>query len=254
MNDPPSLLSQTITPDDGEERNNPKKSRLLPISKCDCMRGFCQSGEVLKLLEQAGCHNLLEIQSVLPHADPATTYNQRKHVAFRRTLEHHLKIPKDVIRKNKRYSVYKFHWPIPLLRMSMRSTTLLNPKVTETIMSQQLSFGITSNSLLENCNTYSFAVRDLINASGTMLTDMEKVELRYYVQAPIASKDDIEAYVLSLPTESDRAVRRNNRVGKQSAEVTTSEIVPVTSFDRSTMAMMSASDEAQGDHIGMEAS
>ncbi|KAI2494046.1 hypothetical protein MHU86_20489 [Fragilaria crotonensis] len=119
-------------------------------------------GDIQATLEELNCHELLEFKQVYACNNPST-HNQRKHFAFRKSVEFHLKIPLDLVQTGKRYYIHKFHWPIVLVQKRFATTSLLNAKCIKNIEDQQrLLYGITNEALGESRNTYGNLARDVL--------------------------------------------------------------------------------------------
>lgn len=136
------------------------------------------------------------------HSRPWTS-KERKHFAFRKCVEFHLKIPLHLVsQQNHRYCIHKFHWPIVLIQMKIASTSLLNANCIKYIEDQQGQlFGIPNESLRESCNTNGNLVRDFLAETGMNLSSHETLELDMQVQALVASRDDIMAYIETISLE-----------------------------------------------------
>ncbi|KAI2509075.1 hypothetical protein MHU86_5323 [Fragilaria crotonensis] len=183
------------------------KRRKLTYRQCDCGLQFCQKGDIQATLEELNCHELLEFKQVYACNNPST-HNQRKHFAFRKSVEFHLKIPLDLVQTGKRYYIHKFHWPIVLVQKRFATTSLLNAKCIKNIEDQQrLLYGITNEALGESRNTYGNLARDVL--VGLTLSRDEMLDLHLQVQAPVASRNDIIACIQTL--SSERSQRHNIR-------------------------------------------
>jgi hypothetical protein len=96
----------------------------------------------------------MEFKQVYACNNPLT-HIQRKHFAFRKSVEFHLKIPLDLVQAGKQYYIHKFHWPIVLVRKRLATTSLLNAKCIKSIEDQQrLLYGITNEALRECRNSH----------------------------------------------------------------------------------------------------
>ena len=206
-------IQHAITPYPDDSRDSTgaaprdKKRRKLTRRQCDCGLQFCHKGDIQTALDQLNCHELMEFKQVYPSENPLT-HLQRKHYAFRKNVEFHLKIPVDLVQTGKRYYIHSFHWPIVLVHLKRRSSSLLNAKCIKSIEDQQrLMFGITNESLAESCNTYGNIARGIL--AGVMLSMAEKFDLHQQVQAPVASRNDIMAYIQTI--SSERSQRHNIR-------------------------------------------
>ena len=177
--------------------------------KCPCTISFCQNdgNEIRAFLETAGCCELLAPKTVAYVPNPSS-HQQRKQYAFRKSVEHHLKIPREVREQNKKYQVFSYHWPTPLLKLKLRNASLLNDVQVKLITEEQQSlYGITSNALREFVNTYEHNVLPFI--VSLQLSALEQVDLKCYVQAPVATRDEIMAYATSFV--SQRSARSTSR-------------------------------------------
>ena len=182
--------------------------------QCDCGLQFCQKGDIQERLDEVNCQELMEFKQVYACNSSPSTHIQRKHFAFRKSVEFHLKIPLHLVKTGKRYYIHKFHWPIVLVQMQIASTSLLNAKCVKNIEDQQrLLFGITNESLGEYRNTYGNLVRDVL--VGITLSRDETLDLHLQVQAPVASRNDIIAYIQAI--SSERSMRHTIRAGVECA-------------------------------------
>jgi hypothetical protein len=123
------------------------KRRKLLYRQCDCGLQFCKKGDIQATLNELNCHELLELKQVYTAScNNPSTHIQRKHFAFRKSVEFHLKIPPLLAKTGrKRYYIHTFHWPIVLVRKKLASTSLLTAKCIKSIGDQQrLLFGITN--------------------------------------------------------------------------------------------------------------
>ncbi len=99
----------------------------------------------------------------------------RKHFAFRRATEIQLRIPNHLQLANKRFFIQRFHWPVSLLNLHLKPTTMLNPILTKKIYDDQVDkYGILNQSLSSHRNNYGYLVRDLIQ--GVELSPMETLD------------------------------------------------------------------------------
>ena len=104
----------TPYPDDSRDSTGDprdKKRRKLTRRQCDCGLEFCHKGDIQTALNQLNCHELMEFKQVYP-SDNLLTHAQRKHYAFRKSVEFQLKIPVDLVQTGRRYYIHSFHWPI----------------------------------------------------------------------------------------------------------------------------------------------
>jgi hypothetical protein len=65
--------------------------------------------------------------------------------------------------------------------------------VSSILIQQQLKYEIINNSLKEDRNTYEFLVKDLV--ANVTLSPNEASDLPKYVQAPVATRDDILTFI-----------------------------------------------------------
>jgi hypothetical protein len=173
-------------------------------------------------LDEFNCQELMEFKQVYACNNPLT-HIQRKHFAFRKSVEFHLKIPLDLVQAGKQYYIHKFHWPIVLVRKRLATTSLLNAKCIKSIEDQQrLLYGITNEALRECRNKYGNLARDVL--AGLTLSRDEILDLHLQVQAPVASRNDVIAYIQSV--SSERSQRHNIR-SRDEGSVPTSESVVV---------------------------
>jgi hypothetical protein len=112
-----------------------------------------------------------------------------------------LKIPRDVAKTNAQYVVRAYHWPPPLLETPLvelhpRITSLLNKKDMEKLNQLGQLRGVDTAALEEDRNTYGSLTKD--ERSGVSLSPEEKLDLDFYIQAPIAKKINIVEYINSL--------------------------------------------------------
>ncbi len=190
-----------VTPGENKKAKN-NEGRLH--FKCPCSISYCNSGAVQKLLLDAGCHDMLDPRTV-EIVDYPSTHPERKSYALCRSVEHHLSISQDtkkakreaIGKTNKKYyQLHKFHWPASLvLKTTYRPSRLLNINEVKAIIDDQSrEYGITSTSLQDKCNLYSTLISKVIQGT-TCLSALEQSDLKCYVQAPVATKDHIKAYI-----------------------------------------------------------
>jgi hypothetical protein len=102
-----------ITPhSDGIGAPSDDKRQKLVHRQCDCGLQFCNKGDIQVTLHELNCHELLEFKQVYACSNNPLTHIQRKHFAFRKSVEFHLKIPFNLVQAGKRYYIHKFHWPV----------------------------------------------------------------------------------------------------------------------------------------------
>ena len=185
-----------------------EKRQNLIYRQCDCGLQFCKKGDIQATLDGLNCQELMKFKQVYAACNNPLTHIQRKHFAFRKSVEYHLKIPLDLVQTGKRYYIHKFHWPIVLVRKQLATTSLLNAKFIKNIEDQQrLLFGITNKALRECRNTYGNLARDVV--AGLTLSREEMLDLHLQVQAPVVSRNDIIAYIQTV--SSERSQRHNMR-------------------------------------------
>ena len=192
--------------------------------KCPCTISFCQNdgNKIRAFLETAGCCELLAPKTVAYVPNPSS-HQHRKQYAFRKSVEHHLKIPREVREQNKKYQVFSYHWPTPLLKLKLRNASLLNDVQVKLITEEQQSlYGITSNALREFVNTYKHNILPFI--VSLQLLALEQVDLKCYVQAPVATRDEIMAYATSFVSQrlARSTSREFNRLSQVDDEYATS--------------------------------
>jgi hypothetical protein len=211
MQDSENKKKHAITPyPDSNVAPSGKRTKLL-YRQCDCGLQFCQKGDIQATLNELNCHELLELKQVYTACNNPSTHIQRKHFAFRKSVEFHLKIPPLLAQTRKRYYIHTFHWPIALVRMKLATTSLLTAKCIKSIEDQQrLLFGITNESLGECRNTYGNLARDVL--VGLTLSRDETLDLHLQVQAPVASRNDIIAYIQTISSERSQRHDIRSRV------------------------------------------
>jgi hypothetical protein len=107
-------------------------------------------------------------------------------------------IPKETIALKKSYSIYKFHWSVALLKLNLQMSTLLTPLAAKAINKQMREIlGLSGYVFEDNRNLYSSLISSLSN-DFTEWSATETADLKCYIQAPIATKVEITAYVQSL--------------------------------------------------------
>lgn len=189
---------------------------------------FCKTGEIQTKLADLGLHHLLKFQCITPPQPNSKDF--RKHFAFRRAAEIQLRIPDHLQLANKRYFIHRFHWPVSLLNLHRKTTTMLNPILTKKIYDDQVDkYGILNQSLGSHRNNYGYLVRDVIE--GVELSPMETLDLTFQVQAPVATKDDILFYTSRM--SSARAKLSSARL-TQEQKKESKESVPTNSLTQIT--------------------
>ena len=85
-----------ISPDPDSNGAPSEKRQKLVYRQCDCGLQFCKKGDIQATLDEFNCQELMEFKQVYACNNPLT-HIQRKHFAFRKSVEFHLKIPLDLV-------------------------------------------------------------------------------------------------------------------------------------------------------------
>ena len=220
------MAKHAITPhSDSIGGPSEKRQKVVHPRQCDCGLQFCHKGDIQATLHELNCRELLEFKQVYACSNHPLTHIQRKHFAFRKSVEFHLKIPFNLVQAGKRYYIHKFHWPIMLLRKLLASTSLLTATCIKDIEDQQrLLFGITNEALRESRNTYENVARDVL--VDIKLSRDEMMDLNLQVQAPVSSRDDIIAYIHKVSSERSQRHVMRPRSNEDSGTTASFKITP----------------------------
>ncbi len=207
------------------------------------------------MLADAGCDDLL-VPKYVNIVDNPSNFQERKAYALCKCVEHHLAIDKDTMQAkregNRRYEIAKYHWPVAVLHLPYQTTSLLNVNDVQQILQLQATkYGITSMSLKEDINTYdhyvSKLVKDKLLNDKKSLSAEEQLMLNFFVQAPITTKSDIQAYLQCVAPS--RSANATNRVSFQLSASEDTQIVDESVSAGATLLTCNDLDSSPHDNV-----